>query len=94
MWPAVAVREVIENTRSRELERGILVGVHNSRGPTWRGMTDGGLQERERAARYRRCAAEIAPEWPRTAAVLDLIAKSYEAEGQRQDQDAERIDWQ
>jgi hypothetical protein len=57
-------------------------------------MTDGGLQERERATRYRRCAAEIAPEWPRTAAVLDLIAKSYEAEGQRQDQDAERIDWQ
>ena len=41
--PAIAVREVIESTQSRELERGILAGVHNSRGPTWRGMTDGAL---------------------------------------------------
>ena len=93
-WPAIAVREVIENTQSRELERGILTGVRNNRGATWRGMTDGGVQERERAAHYRRCAAETGLEWPRTAALLDLIAKSYEAEGERYDQDAERIDWQ
>jgi hypothetical protein len=93
-WPAIAIREVIENTQSRELERGILAGVRNSRGATWRGMTDGGVQERERAAHYRRCAAETGLEWPRTAALLDLIAKSYEAEGQWYDQDAERIDWQ
>jgi hypothetical protein len=57
-------------------------------------MTDGGLLERERAAHYRRCAAETELEWPRTAVLLDLIAKSYEAEGQWHDQDAERIDWQ
>jgi len=93
-WPAIAVREVIENTQSRELERGILTGVRNNRGATWRGMTDGGVQERERAAHYRQCAAETGLEWPRTAALLDLIAKSYEAEGERYDQDAERIDWQ
>ena len=52
------------------------------------------MQERERAAHYRRCAAETALEWPRTTALLDLIAKSYEAEGEWYDQDAERIDWQ
>jgi transcriptional regulator with XRE-family HTH domain len=93
-WPAIAVREVIENRQSRELERGILTGVRNSRGATWRGMTDGGVQERERAAHYKRCAAETGHEWPRTAALLDLIAKSYEAEGEWHDQDAERMDWQ
>jgi hypothetical protein len=94
IWPVIAVREVIEITRSRELERGILVGVHNSRGPTWRGMTDGGLQERGLAEYYRRCAAETSLEWPRTAALLDLIAKSYEEQAQWHDQDAERVDWQ
>jgi hypothetical protein len=77
-----------------ELERGIAAGAHNSRGPTWRGMTDGGSQERERAEHYRRCGAETALEWPRTAALLELIAKSYEQQGQWHDQDAERIDWQ
>lgn len=94
VWPAIAVREVIEITRSRELERGILGGVHGNKGPSWRGMTDGGAQERERAEHYRRCAAETALEWPRTAALLELIAKSYEQQGQWHDQDAERIDWQ
>jgi len=94
VWPAIAVREVIEITRSHDLERGISVGVHNSRGPTWRGMTDGGIQERERAEHYRRSGAETSLEWPRTAALLDLIAKSYEEQGQWHDQDAERIDWQ
>ena len=34
VWPAIPVREVIEITRSRELERGILGGVHSSRGPS------------------------------------------------------------
>ena len=94
IWPAIAMREVIEIARSRELERGILGGVHKRRGPTWRNMQDGGLQERERAKHYRRCAAETALEWPRTAALLELIAESYEQRGQWYDQDAERRDWQ
>jgi hypothetical protein len=94
VWPAVAVRELIELIRSHELERGVLVGVHNSRGPTWRGMREGGLQERARAGYYRRCAVETSLEWPRTTALLDLIAKSYEQQGQWHDQNAERIDWQ
>ena len=94
VWPAIAVREVIEIARSRDLERGILAGVHNRRGPTWRNMQAGGLPERERAKLYRRCAAETALEWPRTAAILEVIAESYEQHGQWHDQDAERRDWQ
>ena len=92
-WPAIPVRDVIEITRSRELERGIIIRVHNNRGATSRGMTDGGIQERELAQRYHAFARETALEWPRTSAVLARIAKDYEEEGLRHDEDAERIQW-
>jgi len=92
-WPIIAVREIIENTRSRELERGFLVGVLNGRGVTSRGMTDGGEQERDLVARYRGYAEAVAFEWHRTAAVLNQIAKDYEAQARRLDDDAERNDW-
>ena len=84
---------MIEITRSRDLERGIFAGIHNSRGPTWRCMTDGGAQERELAKDYRKCSEETALEWPRTSAMLEQIAKSYEHEGGWHDDDAERRDW-
>jgi transcriptional regulator with XRE-family HTH domain len=92
-WPIIAVREVIENTRSRELERGFLIGLLNGRGVTSRWMTDGGEQEREMVARYRGYAEAVAFEWHRTAAVLNQIAKDYEAQARRLDDDAERNDW-
>jgi hypothetical protein len=53
IWPVVPVRDLIEITRSAELERGIYLGIRNSRGATWRGMTDGGAQERDLAQYYR-----------------------------------------
>jgi hypothetical protein len=56
-------------------------------------MTDGGAQERERAKDYRKCSEETALEWPRTSAMLEQIAKSYEHEGGWHDDDAERRDW-
>jgi transcriptional regulator with XRE-family HTH domain len=93
IWPMVPVRDVIEITRSRELERGILTGIHNSLGPTWRGMTDGGAQERELAQYYGKCSQETSLEWPRTSAMLEQIAKSYEHQAGWHDDDAERRDW-
>ena len=56
-------------------------------------MNDGGAQERDLARYYRRCSEEAALEWPRTSAMLEQIAKSYEEEGIRHDEDAERRDW-
>jgi transcriptional regulator with XRE-family HTH domain len=92
-WPIIAVREMIENTRSREIERGVLVGVLNGRGVTSRGMTDGGEQERDLVVRYQRYADAVAFEWHRTAAVLSQIAQNYEDQARRFDDDAERNEW-
>ena len=93
-WPPVAVREVIEVSRSRHLETGLEVGIYNRRGATIRSPNDGGELERGLAQRYRRDADALRFDWPRTAATLDRIAESYEMDAQREDQRAEQRDWQ
>jgi hypothetical protein len=93
IWPAVPVRDLIEITRSQELERGLFVGVHNTRGVTTRAPNAGGALERDLARYYRRCSEATALEWPRTSAVLEQIAESYEYEGTRNDEDTERREW-
>ena len=93
IWPAIPIRELIRIVRSPHLENGISVGIHNKRGGTWRAVSEGGAQERNLANYYRNCSEVTALEWPRTSALLEQIAKSYEWQGNRQDEDAERRDW-
>ena len=92
-WPQRAVRDVIEDVRSEELETGFEIGHFNRRGVTTRGVRDGGDQERALAAKHRKYAAAVALEWPRTSAMLERIAKSYDHDAQREDERAERVDW-
>lgn len=89
VWPAKAIRELIETIASRGLELGLEIEVHNSRGMTWRGPTEGGRQERELAERYNTFAQGLGDQWPRTAALLRRIARAFEAEARREDQEAE-----
>jgi hypothetical protein len=92
-WPCTPVRDVIELTRSRSVERGMLLGVLNKRGATWRRPTDGGIQERDLAQSYRNLSKSLRLEWPRTSAVLERVAKSLEHHGEDHDDDAERGQW-
>jgi hypothetical protein len=92
-WPPVAIRDAIESTRSRDLERGIARGRFNSRGVTTRSPGDGGQLEREEAAFYRASSQAVASKWLRTSALLERIAKDYESMAIKHDQDAERLEW-
>ena len=87
-WPPLPVRDLIERVESDSLDVGIAIGVTNQRGATWRGLTDGGTQEREAAAPYRETADRIASRWPRTARLLRRIADSFEREGEHWDIEA------
>jgi len=93
VWPAIAVRQVIETLRTDEFERGFLVGKRNLRGVTSRGLSDGGAQERAVAQQFRTWAKSMELEWHRTAALLERLAESYDEEARRHDDDAERNDW-
>jgi hypothetical protein len=84
-WPHKAVREVIEELQNPVIDRHIPIAVHNDRGVTTRGPNDGGEQERVLANRYEGMSKTLAPKWPRTAAILNAIAKSYYSAAGRED---------
>jgi hypothetical protein len=88
-WPHEAVREVIEEIGSDDLDQGIETGVYNSRGVVSRDPATGGAGERALAVRYAGYAAAVSSRWPRTAAVLRSIAEMYQRDGRREDLEAE-----
>jgi hypothetical protein len=92
-WPCLPVRELIEITRSKDMEAGIQTGVYNKRGVTTRSPTDGGAQEREIAARYRDWSEKTRLEFPHTSAVLAKIAETYEWDAKHHDDDADMQQW-
>jgi transcriptional regulator with XRE-family HTH domain len=92
-WPCVSVRRLIEAMRNSHIENGFYIGTLNNRGVTSRGVLDGGELERQEAKRYRSFAKAVRLQWPRTAAVLERIALSYDATAKSHDQDAERRQW-
>lgn len=89
VWPAEAVREIIENVGNARIDTGLHNGKTNQRGVTSRGIFDGGDQERELEKEYRAMAFNIATRWPRTARILRGIADSYQHEARRNDEEAE-----
>ncbi|MGW6902649.1 hypothetical protein ACWGF2_39670 [Streptomyces sp. NPDC054919] len=84
-----AVRDLLEEISSSDVERGLITGIYNKRGVTSRGLLDGGVQESELAQSFRE-QAERTREWPRTRKLLKALAESYEADARREDQQAER----
>jgi len=85
VWPDVAVREVIEETASEEIEKGVHIAILNQRGVYTKSLGEGGKQERDLAKKYHNYAKAIMDEWPRTGALLLNIAKGYESDARRED---------
>ena len=88
--PCLEVRSLLEKLQSPEIEDGLRVELYNSRGPTSRGVFDGGDQERVVAAGYFEQADKFADRWPRTATLLRELGESYERDARRHDDEAER----
>jgi hypothetical protein len=77
IWPAIALRDLIEDLRSEHVEIGIGVECVNARGVTSRAIFEGGVQERQLAAEWRRRADSLKLRWPRTAALCQEIAEKW-----------------
>jgi hypothetical protein len=93
VWPAEAVRNVIEISRSEVMQGAIASGVLNKRGATWRNPHDGGEPEWGLAKQYHDWAEALRFKSPRTSAAVEDIAKMFEDFARRHDQDTERLDW-
>ncbi len=89
-WPCTAVREVIEEVESTDLEEGVAVGVHNRRSSGVRDAGVGGAAERELAQEYDGYSIAARAKHRRTARMLRGIAESYGRAADREDRRAER----
>ena len=87
-WPCLPVRDLLEQLDCEKIRSGFHTGVFNNRGVHSRAVGAGGSQERDLAARYRAYAAPLQGSYPQTAAVLESIAKNYDADGRRHDVDS------
>ena len=84
--PPPTVCDAMEAVASHVIGEGFVIGVRNSRGAHWRG--EGGDQERELAAKYRRGAQRLRFDYPYMGTVLENIAASYDHESGWHDSEA------
>lgn len=96
VWPCAEVRDLLEapDIRSEEIERGLGVGLYNSRGVVTKNEP-GGTMERALAEKYRDMARRTVTKWPRISTVLQRLADSYGHEAKRNDERALAVefDW-
>jgi transcriptional regulator with XRE-family HTH domain len=90
--PSFPVRDVLEEigADSEEILQGLSVGILNKRGMYEKTLREGGAQERDLASKYLAFAEASKIDWPKTAAALRQIARSYEEEARREDDRAMR----
>ncbi|QIB67615.1 hypothetical protein G3T16_09480 [Kineobactrum salinum] len=86
-WPDPVIAELLDRDDCEDIRRGFHTGVHNSQGVTSRMPYDGGKQEREIAEELRRFFTHWKDSKPNLAAMIESLAKSYEHEARRHDED-------
>ena len=77
VWPDSAISEAMERIASPQIGQGFNIGVLNGRGVTTRAIGEGGAQERELAAKYRRWAKQHAFDYPYVSSILESTASYY-----------------
>lgn len=87
IWPESAISTLLEQDDAEEIRAGFSLGVRNSRGVTTRMPYDGGSQERTVAQKFRVYAAYWGVTHPTVAALIYEIARYYEFDAKRMDED-------
>jgi alpha/beta superfamily hydrolase len=80
---------MLEELKVSDIESGIRTERFNMRGVVTKAMFEGGDQERELARKHRRWL-ESRRQYPRTAALLDQIARSWDDDAKFEDTRAQQ----
>ena len=86
-WPNTIIADLLDQDDCEDIRRGFHTGVYNSRGVTTRMPYDGGTQERQVAEEFRRFSSHWQNSKPNLVAMIESLAKSYEHEAKRHDED-------
>ena len=95
-WPCSAVCGALEAVASEDVAQGFIIGKRNARGVVTRSVGEGGDQERELAAKYRRWARQRSADYPFASNVIKRIAEWYDDDAEREDRRAtvdKRLKW-
>lgn len=87
-WPLIPVRELMERIASQEFDNGLRIGRFNGRGVITRDPLGGGALERGVAEGYEAMASIATTRWPRTAAMLRLMARHARSDAAREDDES------
>jgi hypothetical protein len=88
VWPSDEICEIIDSINTKSIRDNFSAAIFNNRGTTSRGVFDGGAQERKLASHFRNLANTHAIKWPVTSAILESLAKDYEAIAKQEDREA------
>jgi hypothetical protein len=88
VWPGPPARDILNRPELEEVRVGFQTGSINKRGATMRAFDVGGDQERSLAQDYRSNAEALAATHPNLAAKLEELARHYEADARREDNQA------
>jgi len=84
-WPHRVVRELVEKMSSTHLENGVEIERFNMRGAHARALYGGGGPEHGMAEQAREWSKKTRA-WPRTSAMLERLAQSWDRMGEMQDE--------
>lgn len=87
-WPNTVIAELLDQEDCEDIRRGFSTGVQNSRGVSSRNPYDGGNQEREIANKFESFATTWGTEKPNLVGMIEDMAKSFEHQARRYDDDA------
>ena len=87
-WPAPVIADLLDQDDCEDIRRGFITGVRNSRGVSSRMPYDGGNQEREIANKFRTFGAAWEGQKPNLAVMIENLAKSFEHDSRRFDDNA------
>ncbi len=85
VWPHQTVRDIIEDAPSDDLERGFEISHYNRRGY----IQVNPDRDQQLADKYEAFAVAVSSRWPRTAALLRRLARTYRAQARRDELEEE-----
>lgn len=87
VWPKPLVRALLEHFQNEDIARGFSIAKRNQRGVMMRPRPENGDQERAIAKSFYNDAEKISIDFPFTAKTLRDLAKSYEYDAERYDEE-------
>lgn len=89
-WPPDEICTIIERINTNSIKNNFSAATFNKRGSSSRGPFDGGNIEREKAEYFHKLSSLQKNKFPTVSTIFENLAKGYEEDAKRNDEQAER----